>query len=766
MNIYIENRLQEKSFMKKAKIYLIFVMMILLLMLIPGRYAYAADREPVTSKAQLNSPDRIIGVGVGSAAMIIAEKELPEANMAYLELNEGLQALEQGKIDAYIYDRRQMKLALDSGKTGVELLDESMDEQVHIAVGISPVSRIDDLEGSLNEFISLIRGDGTLDDMYERWVNANDFNMPDIPKAVDPEFRLVVGTTGVVAPYSFYKGDELCGYDIELAYRFASYINADVEFKVYDYGSIINAAASGDVDCIMANLNITPERKEALPFSEDLYTEDIGIMVKSTGEGPEFKTFDELSGKTVSMLTGAPFDKLVSSFVPDVAEFTYFNNMPDMLLALSQGKTDAILNNNAIALLAVNRDENLTLFPQPLKDGVFGIAFDKKSNDYDKWQQAYDAIPKETIEELWDKWTGSDDAIKVPIEQDWPGNGGTVTVAACDSVEPMSYVGQGGEVMGFDADIVRLMAKEMDVKVEFEPMEFAAILSYVQSGKALMGIGSIIVTDERREAVDFVEYYPAAFVLVVRKAQSYGTGTSFEESLISSFEKTFIREGRWKLFVRGILTTLLITVLSVIFGTALGFLVYMLCRNDNPVANGITKGAMWLVQGMPMVVLLMILYYIIFAKVSIDGIVVSIIGFTLTFASSVIGLLRLGVGAVDRGQYEAAYSLGYSDLRIFFRIILPQALPHVMSSYKGEIVGLIKATAIVGYIAVQDLTKIGDIVRSRTYDAFFPLIAIAVFYFLLEGLIGMIISRVDIRLDFRKRKHSRMLKGVKLNDKN
>ena len=236
--------------------------------------------------------------------------------------------------------------------------------------------------------------------------------------------------------------------------------------------------------------------------------------------------------------------------------------------------------------------------------------------------------------------------------------------------------------------------------------------------------------------------------------------------MLDVFEKTFIREGRWKLFVRGILTTLLITVLSVIFGTALGFLVYMLCRNDNPVANGITKGAMWLVQGMPMVVLLMILYYIIFAKVSINGIVVSIIGFTLTFASSVIGLLRLGVGAVDRGQYEAAYSLGYSDLRIFFRIILPQALPHVMSSYKGEIVGLIKATAIVGYIAVQDLTKIGDIVRSRTYDAFFPLIAIAVFYFLLEGLIGMIISRVDIRLDFRKRKHSRMLKGVKLNDKN
>ena len=120
---------------------------------------------------------------------------------------------------------------------------------------------------------------------------------------------------------------------------------------------------------------------------------------------------------------------------------------------------------------------------------------------------------------------------------------------------------------------------------------------------------------------------------------------------------------------------------------------------------------------------------------------------------------------MDRGQYEAAYSLGYNDLSIFFRIILPQVLPHVMNSYKGEIVGLIKATAIVGYIAVQDLTKIGDIVRSRTYDAFFPLIAIAVFYFMLEGLIGIVINRIDLKLDYRKRKHSSMLKGVKLNDK-
>ena len=213
-------------------------------------------------------------------------------------------------------------------------------------------------------------------------------------------------------------------------------------------------------------------------------------------------------------------------------------------------------------------------------------------------------------------------------------------------------------------------------------------------------------------------------------------------------------------------TTLLITVLTILFGTALGFGVFMLCRNGNPAANLVTRFCLWLVQGMPMVVLLMILYYVVFGRVAISGVAVAVIGFTLTFGAAVFGLLKMGVGAVDGGQYEAAYALGYSNRRTFFRIILPQALPHVLPAYKGEIVGLIKATAIVGYIAVQDLTKMGDIVRSRTYEAFFPLIAVTVIYFLLEGLIGFLIGRIGVSFNPKRRKPADILKGVKTDDQN
>ena len=435
-----------------------------------------------------------------------------------------------------------------------------------------------------------------------------------------------------------------------------------------------------------------------------------------------------------------------------------------MVLALKSAKTDAVLINNAIATLAVNRDPGIAMFPQTLQDGTFGIAFAKDSPERDAWQKACDAIPEETKQAAWEKWTGSDESAKVLPEQDWPGSNGTVQAAVCDTLEPMSYAGEGGELKGFDLEKILLMARELDVHVEFVGMEFSAILPYVQSGKALMGAGSIIVTEERRQAVDFIEYRPASFMLMVRAVQTPSgeakTG-GFFSSVADSFERTFLRESRWKLFLSGVGTTLLITVLSVLLGTALGFLVFMLCRNGNPVANTVTRFCVWLIQGMPVVVLPMILFYIIFGQVAISGTIVSVIGFTLIFGAAVYSMIRSGVGAVDGGQKEAAYALGYTDRKAFFRIVLPQALPHFLPAYKGEITALIKATAVVGYVAVQDLTKIGDIVRSRTYEAFFPLIAVAVIYFALAAILTLIVNRIAVRIDPRRRSKSVILKGVK-----
>ena len=209
---------------------------------------------------------------------------------------------------------------------------------------------------------------------------------------------------------------------------------------------------------------------------------------------------------------------------------------------------------------------------------------------------------------------------------------------------------------------------------------------------------------------------------------------------------------------------MIITVLSVICGTILGFAVYLLCRGGNVIANLLTRFFVWLIQGTPMVVLLMILYYIIFGKVDIAGIWVAVIAFTMTFGAGMYGMLKSGVGALDKGQTEAAYALGFTDAGAFFTVILPQAALHFMPSYKAQVVALIKATAIVGYIAVQDLTKMGDIVRSRTYEAFFPLIAVAVIYFILAGILNMIVGMIHNRIRPEKRSRDDILRGIDSHD--
>lgn len=121
--------------------------------------------------------------------------------------------------------------------------------------------------------------------------------------------------------------------------------------------------------------------------------------------------------------------------------------------------------------------------------------------------------------------------------------------------------------------------------------------------------------------------------------------------------------------------------------------------------NEVLQGVTGVIVGIPAVVLLMVLFYVVFGKFNTSGIVVSIIAFTLTFGTSVFHMLETGTGAVESGQTEGAYALGFSDNETFFLVILPQALMHILPIFRGELVSLLKATAVVGYIAVQDLTR-------------------------------------------------------------
>ncbi|MGX8687467.1 MAG: transporter substrate-binding domain-containing protein, partial [bacterium] len=282
----------------------LFAVLAALLMMLTGCAKEAEQRS--LSVNELNSSRYTIGVDQGSMSDLIAEEVFSEANFEYFsDKFMGYKAVADGKVDAFVYDRRQMEIAIEKGLTGVGLLDETLGQPIDIAVGLSPVSGIDDLEGKINAFIAEIRSDGTLDDMFRRWVSEGNDVMPDIPAPDAPTEHLTVATSGIVEPFSYYGETGLTGYDIELATRFASWLNAELEFKIYDYGAIVAAAQSGDVDCIMADLNVSEERRQELPFSDILFSETAGIMVRegaSESASLEYKNFDQLSGHRIGVL--------------------------------------------------------------------------------------------------------------------------------------------------------------------------------------------------------------------------------------------------------------------------------------------------------------------------------------------------------------------------------------------------------------------------------------------------------------------------------
>ena len=146
---------------------------------------------------------------------------------------------------------------------------------------------------------------------------------------------------------------------------------------------------------------------------------------------------------------------------------------------------------------------------------------------------------------------------------------------------------------------------------------------------------------------------------------------------------------------------------------------------------------------------------------NVNGVIVSVLVFSLLFAFSVFGLLQSGAASVAKGQTEAALALGFSERQAFRKFVLPQAILTFFPAYQTEIVTLLKSTSIVGYIAVQDLTKVADLIRARTFDAFLPLIFISVLYLILTWLFQRITNWILTRLSPRNRTADEILRGVK-----
>lgn len=229
------------------------------------------------------------------------------------------------------------------------------------------------------------------------------------------------------------------------------------------------------------------------------------------------------------------------------------------------------------------------------------------------------------------------------------------------------------------------------------------------------------------------------------------------DQILKSIQLNFIKDDRYMYIVDGLKNTMIITIFATLLGIFLGLIVALVRTTyDNTkklkVLNAICNVYITIIRGTPVVIQLMILFFCIFTSREVSGVMIAIIGFGINSGAYVAEVFRSGLMSINHGQMEAGRSLGLSYLDTMKYIIIPQAFKVVLPTLGNEFIVLIKETSVAGYVAVQDLTKGGDIIRSRTYDAWTPLLVVAGIYLLLTCIFSAFVKKLEMNLRKNERK--------------
>lgn len=463
---------------------------------------------------------------------------------------------------------------------------------------------------------------------------------------------------------------------------------------------------------------------------------------------PVYRSLDDLSGKKVGALTGCFQEAIIERDYPEV-EVLRIDNPADVVQALATKRCEAVVLDDYIFLYHSQNVKGLKALDKPLVVAEMGFCFGKGKNT--ELREAFNEFLKKikadgTYDEIYNKWLyHANDAEMPDITLDE--NAEPIRIATASVSPPLDFI-KDGKLVGFDIELATRFAASIGRRIIWSDMNFAAVIPALVSGTQDMIVAAVNITPQRAESIDFSDpYFVCGSTVGIRAENSAGyvapeneSGEGFMESVKNGFYRNVIEEDRYLMIWDGLKLTALISLFASLFGTLLGGLVCWMRMCRWAVLRQLAGIYVSLMRGTPVLVLLMIMFYVVFAGTSIDAVMVSVITFGMNFAAYVSEMFRSSIESVDKGQTEAGIALGFTSVKTFCYIVMPQAFKQVLPVYKGELISLVKTTSIVGYIAVQDLTKVGDIIRSRTFDAFFPLIMVAVLYFLLSWIFAAILD--------------------------
>ena len=607
-------------------------------------------------------------------------------------------------------------------------------------------------------------------DMIDRWVVKKQTIMPDVV-AKAPTGALIVGIAAGGMPFGGIVDGSYAGFDIELAQRFATSLGKSVTFAQMPFGGLIAANASGKIDMITASMFITEERKQRIAFSDPYFETNgrayarVDHITTATATAaatarPMFVSTDDLDGKRIGVQLGTVYDRYATNTYPR-ATVVQFPSYQDVTLAVTAGKVDAGLSDVETLAELMLTNTALVPFGAPMFSSPVGAGFAKSSTAL---RQAFNAFLVQiradgVYDDMVTRWMKTHNRTMPTLPTAAPN--GVLVVGLSSGGFPFAAV-QNGEHAGFDIELARRFGASLGKEVRFADQEFGGLIAALISGKVDVLIADMYITEERQKSIDFSDaYFAQANVAFTNKVNTVSpnatpapvtTRASWIDGVMSSFQSNILQEKRYLLIWDGLTTTVLIAVLSALFGTLLGAVICFMRMSKGALLRRTAEAFIAVLRGTPVVVLLMIMFYVVFGSININPVLVAVIAFGMNFAAYVAEIFRSGIQGIDAGQSEAGTAMGFTRVQTFRYVVLPQMIQRILPVYKGECISMVKMTSIVGYIAVQDLTKASDIIRSRTFDAFFPLVMVAVLYFILADILLRGLGYLERATDPRRRR--------------
>ena len=482
---------------------------------------------------------------------------------------------------------------------------------------------------------------------------------------------------------------------------------------------------------------------------------DATVNVDEDGYPLTDKTFDDFAapGTRFAVITGSDWGNELMARYKDAVVLS-FDTQADVYNAIDSGKVDAGIGYMTQRDGLKTSHPDLAFITEPFTTLEYGFAMSHtpKGKELCRELNEYMSMITENgdYEKLKAKWEDPKRKGDVMDEHTFSGEKGPLRICTGGLWEPMTFY-EGPDLTGEFIELAYDFCEYAGYTPSIEAVTYTAELAGISSGTYDFMADVAKLTEEREGKIyvsdallndsDYMVVKAEGRLITVPKA------VVFFQNLKTKIMKSLIESGHYKLLVSGLFVTLGLTLLAITVGTIFGALICFMRMSSSPFLNACASLYIRIFRGVPLLVLMLVLYYIVFKDLAMSAFQVSAIAFILDFSAYSSEIFRSGISAVPGDQAMAARALGFGKVHGFRKVILPQALINIIPVYSGQCISTLKMTSIAGYISVEDLTKASDIIRSRTYEAFFPLLITAVIYFLLSAVIVRLLGMLEAKLD-------------------